>query len=100
MLREETVEPATLGLLKNIVALPEIKPFRLVGGTALSLMFGHRKSIDLDFFTDEPLQKEILIPALEEAFGRINAINERSKVIYQCITQDVKVDFVSVSDPF
>ena len=100
MLREETVEPATLGLLKNIVSLPEMNRFRLAGGTALSLLFGHRKSIDLDFFTDEPLQKDIFIPALESAFGRIIPTNERSKVIYECIIQEVKVDFVSVRDPF
>jgi hypothetical protein len=89
MLREETVEPATLGLLKKIVA-----------GTALSLLFGHRKSIDLDFFTDQPLEKDIFIPALEDAFGRAISTNERSKYIYQCIIHDVKVDFVSVRDPF
>ena len=100
MLREETVEPATLGLLKKIVILPELKQFRLVGGTALSLLFGHRKSIDLDLFTDQPLDKEIFIPSLQDAFGEIVVVNERSKHIYQCIIQDVKVDFVSVRDPF
>jgi len=100
MLREETVEPATLELLKKIVTLPELKPFRLVGGTALSLLFGHRKSIDLDFFTDKPLEKDILIPAIEDNFGVIITTNDRSKSIYQCIIQNVKVDFVSVRDPF
>jgi hypothetical protein len=100
MLREETVEPATLGLLKKIVLLPELKPFRLIGGTALSLLFGHRKSIDLDFFTDQPLEKDILIPALEDNFGNIITTNDRSKSIYQCIIQGIKVDFVSVRDPF
>jgi len=100
MLREETVEPATLGLLKKIVALPELKQFRLVGGTALSLLFGHRKSIDLDLFTDQPLQKDILIPVLEDNFDHVLSTNDKSKVIYQCIIQNVKVDFVSVKDPF
>jgi hypothetical protein len=100
MLREETVEPATLGLLKKIVSLPELKQFRLVGGTALSLLFGHRKSIDLDLFTDQPLEKEILIPALEDVFGEVIALNANRKNIYQCIIQSVKVDFVSVKDPF
>jgi hypothetical protein len=71
MLREETVEPATLELLKKIVALPELKQFRLVGGTALSLLLGHQKSIDLNFFSDNPIEKDILIEALEDAFGRI-----------------------------
>ena len=100
MLREETVEPATLELLKKLVLLPELNKFRLVGGTALSLLFGHRKSIDIDLFTDCPLEKDILIPALEDAFGKIIPINERSKHIYQCVIQDVKVDFVSVRDAF
>ena len=100
MLREETVEPATLELLRKMVALPELKSFRLGGGTALSLLFGHRKSVDLDFFTDQPLEKEIFVSALTDSFGRIVSVNERSKHIYQCIIQNVKVDFVSVSDPF
>lgn len=30
------------------------QPFRLVGGTALSLRLGHRMSIDIDMFTDTP----------------------------------------------
>ncbi|WDF76374.1 nucleotidyl transferase AbiEii/AbiGii toxin family protein [Mucilaginibacter sp. AW1-7] len=100
MLREETVEPATLELLRKIVSLPELKQFRLVGGTALSLLYGHRKSIDLDFFSDRPLEKDILVETLEDNFGRINTVNDRTKSIYQCIIQDVKVDFVSVRDPF
>jgi len=32
--------------------LPELASFRLVGGTALSLLLGHRESIDIDLFTD------------------------------------------------
>ena len=100
MLREETVEPATLGLLKEIVMLPELKDFRLVGGTALSLLFGHRKSIDLDLFTDKPLDKEVLLSALEDSFGNISSTNKNSRHIYQCVIRNVKVDFVSVKDPF
>lgn len=100
MLREETVEPSTLGLLKRIVALPQLNNFRLVVGTALSLLYGHRKSIDLDLFTDKPLDKEILAEVLSDNFGHIEITNDRSKSIYQCIIQGVKVDFVSVKDPF
>lgn len=33
---------------------PLFQPFRLVGGTSLSLQTGHRKSVDIDLFTDEP----------------------------------------------
>lgn len=34
------------------MAQKELDPFRLVGGTALSLYRGHRLSVDLDLFTD------------------------------------------------
>ncbi len=100
MLREETVEPATLGLLKKLVKLPELQRFRLAGDTALSLLFGHRKSIDIGLFTDELLEKDVLIPALENAFGIVGTVNDRSMSIYQCEIQNVKVDFVCVKDPF
>lgn len=43
-------------LLRNVLSMlmdePLFNPFRLVGGTNLSLRFGHRKSIDIDLFTD------------------------------------------------
>lgn len=99
MLREETVEPATLGLLKKIISLPELKEFRLVGGTALSLLYGHRKSIDLDFFTDKSFEKDKLFLELESNFGDIKP-RDITRNIIQCTIQNVKVDFVSVRDPF
>ena len=50
MLRYETIHPNTLGLLKKIQSLEMFADTRLVGGTALALQIGHRKSVDLDFF--------------------------------------------------
>lgn len=76
MQREETVVSATPGLLKWLVALPALKSFRLVGGTALALQFRHRKSIDIELFIDQHLQKDILISALEDAFGNVIQINK------------------------
>ncbi|SDD44917.1 Nucleotidyl transferase AbiEii toxin, Type IV TA system [Niabella drilacis] len=35
------------------MTLESFKHFRLVGGTSLSLQFGHRESVDIDLFTDE-----------------------------------------------
>ena len=44
--------------------LPFISQFRrsfyLVGGTAIALQIGHRRSIDFDLFTDKPLRKSFL----------------------------------------
>lgn len=50
MLQYQTIEPATLELLKNLLAIPEFQNLRLAGGTSLALQIGHRKSIDLDLF--------------------------------------------------
>lgn len=48
MLHKETVESSTLELLKQLQAESLLQTFNLVGGTALALRLGHRKSIDLD----------------------------------------------------
>ena len=38
--------------LVKLMEADELKMFRLVGGTSLSLQLGHRKSIDIDLFSD------------------------------------------------
>ena len=50
MLSYKTIEPHTLELLKKLTQEPFLAKTRLVGGTALALQYGHRMSIDLDFF--------------------------------------------------
>ena len=44
MLHLSTVESTTLELLKQLQQLPVLCNTRLVGGTALALQLGHRKS--------------------------------------------------------
>lgn len=51
-LHYNTVTPLLLKVLKTLMAAKEFDDFRLVGGTALSLYRGHRKSVDIDLFTD------------------------------------------------
>lgn len=50
MLHFETVLAGTLDLLRRIQAMRLAADMRLVGGTALALHIGHRKSVDLDLF--------------------------------------------------
>lgn len=47
-----TFSPLLLTILQTLMKAAEFNEFRLVGGTALSLHLGHRKSIDIDSFTD------------------------------------------------
>lgn len=95
MLSIQTVRPDTLELLKAISAQPEVKELRLVGGTALALQYGHRQSVDLDFFGKLPEDKEELIEVVRRV-GDITVLN-RSKIILQMVVNQVKVDFVDYS---
>jgi Nucleotidyl transferase AbiEii toxin, Type IV TA system len=92
MLHTRCVDPTTLELLSRLTNLPFLQDFYLVGGTALALYFGHRKSIDLDLFTNsdvdwDALNDEILTIGTWQSF-------HRRKRIYQGYLEGVKVDFV------
>lgn len=51
-LQYQTVNATLKSILKRLMKEEVFSPFRLVGGTALSLRLGHRKSLDVDLFTD------------------------------------------------
>lgn len=51
-LHYETVTPLLKETLGMLMSEELFAPFRLVGGTNLSLRYGHRKSVDIDLFTD------------------------------------------------
>ena len=57
MLYKETVEKGTMDLIDRLMKDNKFSSFNLVGGTALALKIGHRKSIDIDL-----LQLQILTP--------------------------------------
>ena len=51
-LQYQTVKPILRSTLERLMEMEEFTPFRLVGGTSLSLRHGHRMSDDIDLFTD------------------------------------------------
>lgn len=60
--------PPQRRLWAELAAVPE--SFTLYGGTALALRLAHRKSVDFDFFSNQPFDPEQLarsIPFLKEA---------------------------------
>ena len=90
MLHLETIHPDTLTLLKRIQSLEEFSSTRLVGGTALALQLGHRKSIDLDFFGKFDTTLEELTAILSE-FSVVRPISS-SKMMRFLVVNDIKVD--------
>lgn len=93
MLHYETVLPDTLGLLKRIQSLDSFKQTRLVGGTALALQLGHRKSVDLDLFGRFTLSLEELTADLSE-FASVVPLSS-SKMMRFLIVDGVKTDIVN-----
>ncbi len=92
MLSVQAVTPHTLELLKTLSAKPELNGMRLVGGTSLALQYGHRQSIDLDFFGHINIGQDELVAKLSET-GSLTVTN-RTPHILQTIINNVKVDFV------
>ena len=97
MLQTRTVEPRTLELLRQLMLMPELDSFFLVGGTALALQLGHRKSIDLDLFTPEPFNNSILLDALTTNFDISIELEEPNMLITNI--EGIKVDFVKMGYP-
>lgn len=100
MLFENTVAPATLGLLKELMEVEALKPFALVGGTNLSLRLGHRISEDLDIFSNEPYESDLIAMPLRELFpGNITIVEQRAHTLLAYINS-VKVDIVLHRYPY
>ena len=95
MLHIETVEPGTFSLLKRLMTLQSLQPFSLVGGTALSLRYGHRSSIDLDLFYHEKFDHAVIEAELKQTFGDDFYYESGHKQFgIFCYIEKVKVDIV------
>ncbi len=95
MLQTQTINPDTLELLKQLSTQPDLREMRLVGGTALALQYGHRQSVDLDFFGHFATSQEDIID-LTRTMGKISVLNKSSHILQMTVNQ-IKVDFVDYS---
>ena len=93
MFQYQTIEPGTLQLLKQLQELPLLKGSRLVGGTALALQLGHRKSVDLDLFGGIDASSEEIREALSMSHSITVVKESRNINIY--LIDGIKVDFVN-----
>ncbi len=97
MLYTETVEAGTLALLKKILNDKEFQSFNLAGGTALSLQLGHRKSIDLDLFTDRDFDASKLADYLTKIYNA-KKIGHLKNAVF-CKVDNIKVDILAHQYP-
>lgn len=99
MLHIETVEPFTLGLLKQLMIDEDLNQFVLVGGTALALQMGNRQSIDLDLFTIQDFVSEDLKSNLISKYNDFQVTIQTPQTLL-CNINDIKVDFIRFKYPF
>ncbi len=57
--RFDVLPPAQRELWPELRRAPDLG-FTLYGGTAIALRLGHRQSVDFDFFSDKPLDREAI----------------------------------------
>lgn len=98
MLYKQAIEPDTLELLKKIMLKSYIADFILVGGTALALQIGHRKSEDLDLFTNADFNSDNLLSELIRDFKPIILLKLPQTLV--CNINNIKVDFIRFKYPF
>lgn len=98
MLYTQSVESGTLKILKRLMKEEFLRDFCLVGGTALALYIGHRKSIDLDLFTQQSFDADRLRAFLVEKYGLSNIFIRENTV--KGVISGVKVDCITYNYPY
>jgi hypothetical protein len=98
MLHKETVAASTLELLTGLMCDDALTPFILVGGTALALHLGHRKSIDLDLFSPTEFDSTELGRYMREKHAF--EINTTAKNTLTGFINGVKVDLLAHRYPY
>jgi predicted nucleotidyltransferase component of viral defense system len=109
MLYWNTVTDLLKDSLLKLMQAEKLKDFRLVGGTALSLILGHRMSVDIDLFTDATygsINFNSVENYLKNNFNYLdgefggNPGMGKSYLIGQDSTDAVKIDIYYSMDPF
>jgi hypothetical protein len=71
-----------LTVLDGLTTLAPVGEFYLAGGTALALRHGHRRSVDFDFFRQEPFDTEALTVSLHGVFDDIQRLPTGAETLY------------------
>jgi hypothetical protein len=96
MFQRETVVRALIETLEKIQNNPNFTDFVLAGGTALTLHIGHRKSEDIDLFTQAKMNPDRMITLLSKIFSTDIKVIQNEQYVLQVKINNVEVDFVSM----
>ena len=104
MLQYGIVNKSTLELLKELMTMPELKDFFLVGGTALALRLGHSISIYHALFTMNAFNPESLLTGIKAKFA-VTEVEESKNTLNLSIEfpknsgNNVKIDLIRYAYP-
>ena len=80
--------------LDRLSRRPELGDYYLAGGSAIALVLGHRRSLDLDFFSLRPdVDLDLVARAAAESFARCEVVS-RSDAAVQLVCDGARLDFV------
>ena len=86
------ISPDTIALIRQLQAMPVLKEFYLVGGTALTLQLGHRNSIDIDLFTQDDFNTDELMEYLKKEYSIVEKFRGKNTLI--TFINEIKVDLL------
>ncbi|MHC4472743.1 MAG: nucleotidyl transferase AbiEii/AbiGii toxin family protein [Planctomycetota bacterium] len=83
--------------VRRLTAAGLLDGWVLAGGTGLALHLGHRESEDLDFFTEEPFDPQVLAGELS-AQGSLS-IQTRSRATLHAVLDGTRLSFLGLDAP-
>lgn len=97
MWHREVISEAAERSLRDLQRTSLLQSFYLAGGTGLALHMGHRRSIDLDFFSRDPFDPEAILGKAESLEG-IHVLSKDPETLHLTI-MDTKVSFLGYRYP-
>jgi predicted nucleotidyltransferase component of viral defense system len=93
----EVMTAEAADLLRDLGARDYMRAFYLAGGTALALHLGHRKSVDLDFFSEQTVNEDMLLSKVQE-FPEFSLVAKEPQTLH-CHIHRVKVSLIGYPYP-
>ncbi len=93
----EVVNPEVKHTLRGLCQSSLLTPFYLAGGTGLALHLGHRRSVDLDFFTPETFSEDALLQKVQ-TLGEFSLMAKGAGTLHAQIG-GTKVSFLAYAYP-
>ena len=95
MLRKETITHDMLTMIRTLQRNRLFDGFSLVGGTALALQLGHRQSVDIDLFSTDKHDYQVILNYFNNNFSNIKIFYFQEHSL-QITVDTLKIDLVSV----